>query len=111
MAKSEGQRWQVCTLYGVQVGGKTGSRVLRCPVPLLDFPSVHGDKNQNWGLSKGPGHVQGRHTQALLERVWASSAGPAAPTVTHRAVMMLVCVSGVTHGARIGPAQGSPVGA
>lgn len=83
-------------MCGVQAGGKTGSRVLRCPVPLLDFPSVHGDKDQNWGLSKGLGHGQGHHTQALLERLWASSAGPAVPPVTHRAAM-LVCVSGVTH--------------
>ena len=99
MAKNEGQRWQVCTLHGVQVGGKTGSKVLRCPIPLLDFPSVRGDKDQNWALSKGPGHGQGHHTQALVERLWASSAGPAAPPVTHRAAVMLVCFSGVTHGA------------
>lgn len=57
-----------------------GHKELMCPVPLLAFPPMRGDKGQNWGLSKGPrrGWCLGPpHTRASLGRLCANTAGPA----------------------------------
>lgn len=94
--KSEGQKWQVCTLHGVQVGGRTthldpGSWDAHVSCSSLGLSINAWWQGPELGFEQGPGHGQCHHTLRLY---WGDS-GKAAlaqlqPTVTHRAAMLLV---------------------